>query len=72
MEINSCSDIWSLRHEQQLLIAMNGRPETDGVIDISLTDKNRPSLSPCRLKPHCSLAMLGFAMRFKTAVLNDE
>jgi len=28
MEINSCSDIWSLRHEQQLLIAMNGRPKT--------------------------------------------
>ena len=27
------------------------------------------SIAPSRLKPHCSLARLGFAMRFKTAAL---
>ncbi len=34
-----------------------------------MVSKNRPSLSLRRLKPHCSLAALGFAMRFKAAVL---
>ncbi len=66
MEINDRSDISNLRDEQRLLIVMSGRLES---LKSGLVNKNRSLLSPRGLKSHCSLAALGFAMRFKTAEL---